>query len=170
MDNSDPRAAEPIATDATTALPWDEARSRLAEQLFFWFATRRPDGQPHVRPVLTVVVDGTLYTTTSPAARKSRNLERDPRCSITASTAGLDLVVEGIATKVTDAPTLQRVADAYTSKYEWPATVRDGAFDAPYGAPTAGPPPYEVHEITPVVAYGFGTDETFASRSTRWTF
>jgi nitroimidazol reductase NimA-like FMN-containing flavoprotein (pyridoxamine 5'-phosphate oxidase superfamily) len=170
MGNSEPRAAEPIAADATTALPWDEARSRLAEHRFYWLATPRPDGRPHVRPVLTVMVDGSLYTTTSPAARKGRNLERDTRCSITANTDGLDLVLEGTATKVTDEGRLQRVADAYKSKYEWPPTVRDGAFDAPYGAPTAGPPPYEVYEITPVVAYGFGTDEELAPRSTRWTF
>jgi hypothetical protein len=32
------------------------------------------------------------------------------------------------------------VAEAYAAKYEWPVTVRDGAFDAD-GAPTAGPPP-----------------------------
>jgi nitroimidazol reductase NimA-like FMN-containing flavoprotein (pyridoxamine 5'-phosphate oxidase superfamily) len=170
MDNSEPRNAEPIAVDATTALSWDEARSRLAERIFFWFATPRPDGHPHVRPVLTVVVDGTLYTTTSPTARKGKNLERDPRCSIAAATDGLDLVVEGTATKVTDASTLHRVADAYKSKYEWPAAVVDRAFDAPYGAPTAGAPPYEVYEITPVVAYGFGTNETLAPRSTRWEF
>jgi nitroimidazol reductase NimA-like FMN-containing flavoprotein (pyridoxamine 5'-phosphate oxidase superfamily) len=170
MGNPEPRTAEAIGADATTPLPWDEARSRLAEQTFYWFATPRPDGRPHIRPVLSVVFEGTLYTTTSPAARKARNLERDPRCSITANTGDLDVVVEGTATKVTDASRLQRVADAYNAKYQWPATVAGGAFDAPYGAPTAGPPPYEVYEITPVVAYGFGTDETLAPRSTRWEF
>ena len=36
--------------------------------------------------------------------------------------------------------------------------------------PTAGPPPYEVFEITPTVVFGFGTDEVHAPRSTRWSF
>jgi hypothetical protein len=33
-----------------------------------------------------------------------------------------------------------------------------------------GPPPYEGYEVTLVVVFGFGTDETLAPRSTRWTF
>lgn len=130
----------------------------------------RPDGGPHVRPVLAVWVDGALHSTTNPTARKGRNLARDSRCVITVGSDGLDLVVEGQAAKVSDEAKLQRVADVYTSKYEWPVTVRDGAFDAEYGAPTAGPPPYEVYEVTPAVVFGFGTDETFAPRSTRWRF
>ena len=60
--------------------------------------------------------------------------------------------------------------DVYASKYGWPAAVKEGAFDAPYGAPTAGPPPYEVYVITPTVVYGFGTDDEHAPRSTRWQF
>jgi hypothetical protein len=39
------------------------------------------------------------------------------------------------------------------------------------GAPTAGPPPYEVYEVyevTPAIAFGFGTDETLTP--TRWRF
>jgi hypothetical protein len=43
----------------------------------------------------------------------------------------------------------------------WPgartAKAIAGPFDAAHGAPTAGPPPYEVYEITPVAADGFGT-------------
>lgn len=170
MGNAEPRSADAIAADATTALPSDEARTRLAETRFYWLATVQPSGRPHVRPVLAVWADGALHTTTSPAAKKGRNLGRDARCSIMTNTDGLHLVVEGSARKVDDEHTLQRVADAYRSKYEWPATVRDGAFDAPYGAPTAGPPPYEVYEVTPFVVFGFGTDETFAPRSTRWKF
>ena len=46
-------------------------------------------------------------------------------------------------------------------------TVRDGAFYA-VGSPTAGPPPYELYEETPTMAFGFPTDETFSP--TRWRF
>ena len=60
--------------------------------------------------------------------------------------------------------------DEYKSKFGRPPTRRDGAFDAPYGAPTTGPPPYEVYEVMPVVVLRFGTDEALAPRSTRWTF
>jgi hypothetical protein len=55
----------------------------------------------------------------------------------------------------------------------WLATVRPNG--APHarpvlaeGAPTAGPPPYDVYEATPTAAFGFGTDERFVP--TRWRF
>jgi hypothetical protein len=36
------------------------------------------------------------------------------------------------------------------------------------GAPTAGPPPYEVYEVIPKTAFGFSTDLSFGP--TRWDF
>lgn len=60
---------------------------------------------------------------------------------------------------------------AYESKYGWPVTVtEEGLFDAPYGAPTAGPPPYRPYAITPSVVYAFGTSDNLGIRSTRFTF
>ena len=165
-----PTAADPMTADGAGTIPWEEARARLAEAPFYWMATRRPDGAPHVRPVLAVWVDGALHFSSSPAARKARNLVADSRCTFSVSTEGLDLVVEGTAARVEDGARLGGVAATYGSKYGWPATVVDGAFDAPYGAPTAGPPPYEVYEVTPQVVFGFGTDEALAPRSTRWRF
>ena len=49
-------------------------------------------------------------------------------------------------------------------------TVRDGAFDAPYGAPTTGPAPFEVYEVTPATAFGLPTYEEKAFQPTRWRF
>jgi nitroimidazol reductase NimA-like FMN-containing flavoprotein (pyridoxamine 5'-phosphate oxidase superfamily) len=170
---TEPRDAVAIAGDATqptTPLPWSEARRRLAEAEVYWLATTAPEGRPHVRPVLAVWVDESLHTTSSPGARKARNLAANDRCSFSISADHVDVVLEGVATKIADGARLQQVAEAYSSKYGWPATVEDGAFVAPYGAPTAGPPPYEVYEITPTVAYGFGTDDDHAPRSTRWSF
>ena len=166
----EPRSAKPIASEPSTLIPWVEARTRLSEGRFYWLATVRPDGMPHVRPILAVWHDGALFTTTNPTVRKARNLAHDSRCAISVRTDGLDVVVEGSAAKVTDEATLERIADAYKAKYEWPVTVRDGAFDAPYGAPTAGPPPYEVYAVAPAVIFGFGTDEAYAPRTTRWEF
>ena len=54
---------------------------------------------------------------------------------------GVDLIVEDRAEFVTDQPTLERVAEAYRNKYGWPLEIRDGQAHAPFGAPTAGPPP-----------------------------
>ncbi|MGH8985912.1 MAG: pyridoxamine 5'-phosphate oxidase family protein [Acidimicrobiia bacterium] len=160
--------AEPLRPEDATGTPWSEVRGALAEGQWYWLATVGPNGRPHVVPVLTVWLDGALYTTSAAGARKARNLALDSHCVVTVDNEAMHLVVEGEATKVRDETKLERVAGVYRSKYEWPATVRDGAFDAPYGAPTAGPPPYEVYEITPTVAFGFGTDEKFIP--TRWRF
>jgi len=166
----EPKAAELIAEDATTALSWSEAHTYLDGARTYWLATLRADGRPHVRPVLAVWADGALHSTSNPTARKARNVGRDPRCSITATSDSIDLVLEGEMARVLDETRMQRVAEAYKSKYEWPVTISDGAFDAPYGAPTAGPPPYQIYEFVPTTVYAFGTNEELAPRSTRFQF
>jgi hypothetical protein len=54
-----------------------------------------------------------LYFCAGENTRKARNLALDPRCVVTVEQEPLDLVLEGRAVKVRDAPTLRRVADAY---------------------------------------------------------
>jgi nitroimidazol reductase NimA-like FMN-containing flavoprotein (pyridoxamine 5'-phosphate oxidase superfamily) len=169
MANQDP-AAEVLTPEQAAAIPWADALGRLSDSRFYWLATTGPDSAPHVRPVLAVWFDGALHSTSSPTAVKARNLARNPNCSVTVRTDDLDLVLEGRAAKVTDEPTLRQVGHGYREKYEWPVTVRDGAFDAAYGAPTAGPPPYELYRIDPGVVFGFGTDDALGPRTTRWRF
>ena len=152
-------------------LPWDLAVQHLAGAHLYWHVTQRPDAHAHVRPVFAVESDGMLWSTTSTGARKTSLLERHPRCSLAASTDGMDLVYEGVAVPVDDPDQLERIAEAYHRKYGWPVAVTpDGAFDAPFGAPAAGPPPYRVYAYDPVTVWGFGTDDRYATRSTRWDF
>jgi hypothetical protein len=164
----DDDALQPADPDAV--IPWEDALPRLSGASIYWFATVRPGGRPHVRPVLAVWVDGAMCTTSSPNARKGRNLASNASCAITTSTDGIDFIVEGAAYEVSDDALLDRVAAAYRAKYQWPVTVTDGRFHAPYGAPAAGPPPYQPYAIRPTAVYGFGTDERYAPRSTRWRF
>ena len=42
--------------------------------------------------------------------------------------------------------------------------------DAPFGAPTAGPPPYAVFRIEPIRAYAIGITEETNYLSTRYRF
>ncbi len=44
---------------------------------------------------------------------------------------------------------------------------RDGAFYGE-GAPTAGPPPLDLYEVVPKVAFALGTAESL--NAMRWTF
>ena len=167
MPDTTPRV-DSIATsgiEATT--PWPEARDELAQVRRYWLTTVAPDGLPHVMPLFGVWVDDALYFTSNPDRRKARNLAGNGRCAVAAGAETLDLVLQGEAVRVRDEATLRLIAEAYDAKYGWPLTVRDdGAFDAPYGAPSAGPPPYEPYRITPSVGFGLGMDEPFGA--TRW--
>jgi hypothetical protein len=78
-------------------------------------------------------------------------------------------VFEGEAARVSDVEKLERVARAYADQ-GWPAYVHDGVLDAPYSAPTTGPAPYDVYEVTPTVAFAFGTGEENVNASTRYRF
>jgi hypothetical protein len=159
---------EPYLDDEARPVPaWALASRRLAEGDTYWLATSRPDGRPHVMPVLAVWVDGRLHFAATAISRKARNLAMNASCAISTGGPSLDLVLEGEAAKVTDETRLERVAEAYGTKYQWPVTVRDGAL-AGEGAPTAGPPPYAVYEVIPTKAFGFGTDESLGAA--RWTF
>jgi nitroimidazol reductase NimA-like FMN-containing flavoprotein (pyridoxamine 5'-phosphate oxidase superfamily) len=167
MAEKEPTVEQPYFAEDTTPTPWAEARERLADADTYWLATVRTDGLPHLVPLLAVWVGGALCFVASLTSRKARNLACDPHCVVASRRDALDLVVEGTAAKVSDEARLHRVAEAYMNKYGWPVTVRDGAFYAD-GAPTAGPPPYEVYEVTPTTAFGFPWDETFSP--TRWRF
>lgn len=162
---------ELLVPDPDDSLPWELAVRHLADANLYWHVTRRSDDLAHVRPVFAVETDGMLWSTTSAGARKTALLELEPHCSIATSTDGMDLVYEGIAMPVHELDRVQPVAEAYRRKYGWPVTVTaQGEFDAPFGAPAAGPPPYTVYAFQPVTVWGFGTDDRYATRSTRWDF
>jgi hypothetical protein len=166
--------AKVIATGAaagTDPIDWDEMSRLFAAERSYWVATTSDQVRPHLRPVLAVWVDERIYSTTSPAARKGRDLASNPAAALAARAPDVDIVIEGSAVWIDDRQQLRRIGDAYQDKYGWPVTVTaDNAFDAPYGAPTAGHPPYRVYELTPTVAYAFGTGGNLAERSTRYRF
>jgi hypothetical protein len=151
-------------------IPWAKVRERLEQgwtqapgtggpdRHTSWLATTNPDGSPHLVPLGVLWVGGALCFTSGPGARKAQNIARDPRCVITVATHPFDIVAEGEALEVTDDAELRRIADAYAAG-GWAPTVRDGAFYAEYSAPSAGPPPWHVYEVTPKTVYAFGTAE-----------
>lgn len=155
------------AEDASPT-PWKRAQAALEEAEVFWISTVRPDGRPHVTPLLAVWLDGALHFCTGADEQKARNLARNPRCSLTtgcnALGEGLDLVVEGEAANVTDAAMLERLAALYESKYgsDWRFDMRDGAFHHSGGSAL-------VFAVAPVNAFGFGKGRDGFSQ-TRWRF
>jgi general stress protein 26 len=152
-------------------IPWSKALDALEstdpQTHTPFLATTRPDGRPHVAPLGAIWDTGKVYFVSGAGTRKSRNLAENAHCSIAMSLKGIDLVIEGVAERVTDDATLQRIARRYADE-GWPARVEDAAFTYDYSAPSAGPPPWNVYAVAPQAVYGVLTSEP--GGATRWRF
>jgi hypothetical protein len=113
-----------------------------------WLATLNEDGSPHVTAVGALWLDGTFWFQTGAGTRKSRNVARDPRCSIAMSILDADVVIEGEAVQVSDREAVARAAQAWADS-GWPAEPDDSGrgITAPFNAPSQGPPPWDVYRI-----------------------
>ncbi len=122
---SDPNAA---------ATSWNDTVRILEAAQLFWITTVRTDGRPHVSPLVTVWLDGRIHFTTGEAEQKAVNLRSNPHTILTTGCndwdRGLDVVIEGDAVLVTEEHTLQRLADAWRTKWDgrWQFEVRGGRF------------------------------------------
>jgi general stress protein 26 len=154
-----------FSSEQASATPWQEGSAILDKAEIYWLSTVRPEGRPHVTPLIAIWLDGALYFTTGETERKARNLANNALCVVTTGCntygKGLDVVVEGEAKRVRDETLLQRLADRYASKYNWTFTVRNGNLLGDGGEAW-------VFEVAPSTAFGFGRGETFSQ--TRWRF
>ena len=152
-------------------LPWSRPRDLLeasaTSNTTFFLGTVRPDGRPHAAGIGALSLDGDLYFPSGPQVRKARNLAANPACTISVKLEGIDLILEGEATRVTDQPTLETVARLYREG-GWPAQVEGDAFTAPFSAPSAGPPPWQLYRFRFHAAFGVATAEPYGA--TRWRF
>jgi pyridoxine/pyridoxamine 5'-phosphate oxidase len=153
-------------------LPWQRVLDAIArtpndEHLTWWLGTVGPDGRAHAAGVGGFWQDGYLYFTSSPHARKARNLAQNPSATMAVHLDGIDVVFEGVVERVTDHATLERVAKEGRDG-GWPAEVEGDALTAPFSAPSAGPPPWNVYRLTIQTVFGVATDEPHGA--SRWRF
>ena len=170
MTEREPTESTNLDRYGNPALPWSRAHQALVEALersTYFLGTVGPDGKPHAAGVGALWSDGDLYVVSGPGTRKSRTLAANPACTLSVPLRGLDLVLEGEAARVTDAPTLERLATLYREK-GWPAQVEGDAFTAPYNAPSAGPPPWYLYRFTVHTVFGLATEEPYGA--SRWRF
>jgi hypothetical protein len=119
-----------------TPTPWATGRERLRAADTFWLSTVRPDGRPHVTPLIGVWHAEAFWFATGPDERKAKNLAENASCVVTTGRSDLvdgafDVVLEGQAEQVTNDTELGPVAVAFAAKYPagpWDFVVRDGAF------------------------------------------
>ncbi len=128
----DGRYSSPEAEPAS----WDDTERVLAEAELYWLTTVRADGRPHVTPLIGVWYDGTAHFCTGPDEQKARNLEHHRQVALTTGcnrwAHGFDVVLEGLAERVTGRDRLLALAEVYEQKYgpEWHFDVDDDVFDS----------------------------------------
>lgn len=176
-----PKSGQSLVGDKAGTTPWAVARKRLASpehQRTNWLATVRPDGRPHLMPVIAFWIEGAFHFIVGEGTRKGRNLLADSHCVIGTGSRelpSLDVIVEGRAEPLTDSADVRRIAELFNSS-GWPLEARGDEVFGP-GAPTAGPPPYRIFRMVPSRAFGlpgtYGMDQFEQEdlpKPTRWEF
>jgi general stress protein 26 len=151
----DTRFSDPDAV----ATEWDDTRRVLETAELFWISTVRNDGRPHVTPLVAVWLDDALHFCTGSTEQKAVNLSRNSHVTLTTGCnrwdTGLDVIVEGDAVQITENDSLERLAKAWTAKWDgrWQFQVRNGAFHYKDGGTAL------VFSVKPVkiLAFGKGT-------------
>jgi hypothetical protein len=158
-----------FSSPGATPTDWAEGRLHIDEAEVFWLSTVRPDGRPHVTPLLAVWHDYAMYFCTGSEERKAKNLKQNPQCILTTGQNGLDgldVVVEGRAVEVSDMAELGLIAGAYELKYGVHFTAPEGTWFGLSDAIRAGKA--LVYRLAPTTILGFAMGEQFSQ--TRWRF
>ncbi|MGW3241976.1 pyridoxamine 5'-phosphate oxidase family protein [Streptomyces sp. NPDC001070] len=146
---------------------WHDARGQLAGAEIYWLTTVRPDGRPHVTPLIGVWLDDALHFCTGADERKAKNLAHNRRVVLTTGNnalgEGLDVVLEGQAARVRSDNQLRRIAAAYEAKYgsAWHFDVGDQVFVGDGHEAL-------VYEVEPTTAFAYARGTTYSQ--TRWLF
>lgn len=141
--------------------PWSEIEEELRAASNYWIATIGPGGEPHVRPVDGVWVDGALCFGGSPKTRWVRNLRADPRISVNVGSESEAIILEGVAEEISDTadPLARRSTDASFRKYPqyYPGETAPAEPAVPFWC------------LRPARAFAW-TLEGFPRSATRWRF
>lgn len=158
-----------FSSPEATATAWPIARGRLQEAEVCWLSTVRPDGRPHVTPLLAVWSGQALYFSTGAQERKARNLRSNAQCVMTTGTnalSGLDVTIEGTAGLVSEQAERHVVADAFEAKYGHHLTSPEGTWHGLGGGIRSGEVP--LYRIVPEVGFSFGKGLVYSQ--TRYRF
>lgn len=160
-----------FSSPGTIQTPWARGREALAQAQLYWLTTVRPNGRPHVTPLIGVWSEGAFYFCTGSTERKAKNLSDNANCILTTGRNdlddGLDVVLEGEAAPVRDKAELDRVAGAFEVKYGALFTEPSGTwFGLGDAIRTEGA---VLYRVVPTTIFGFGKGSHKYSQ-TRWRF
>ena len=160
---------QPYSDPAAAATEWEPTRLVLETAELFWLTTVRSDGRPHVTPVVAVWSQDAIWFSTGAGEQKFANLRANPHVVLTTGCngwdQGLDVVAEGKAVQVTDDTVLERVAEAFTAKWDgrWQYTARGGCFHHPGGEGEA-----MVFSVTPAKVFAYAKGDLFGATRHRF--
>src|SRR3954462_7707817 len=137
-----------VETQLTDLLTHDDPQS--PNRSTFWLTSLNADGSAHTTSVGALWHAGSCWFQTGEHTRKAKNVARDPRCTISVATKGFDVMVAGEARLVTDRTIVAEIAGVWADS-GWPGQPDDAGtgITAPFNAPTLGPPPWHVYQVTP---------------------
>jgi hypothetical protein len=107
-------------TAAEELLPWSHAEGRLKEAQYYWIATVRPNGHPHVAPLWGVWIDSAFYFDGAPQTRWAQNLAQNPAMTLHLERGDDVVIAEGAAenlASVTDPDLAARIVADWDRKY-----------------------------------------------------
>lgn len=143
------------ANEGSGLKPWSYAVERLTRARGYWVSTTDHNGRPHCVPIWGVWLRDQFAFSTGAQSRKAQNIARDPHVVIGAEPTEDAIVLEGVASLVTDAAWKREFAKVYAAKYEFDMET----FAEP------------VYTVRPTRAFSFSSSpEEFTGGSTRWTF
>ena len=176
-----PARTQSLLGDEAETTSWEVARARLAnpeQSRTSWLATTRPDGRPHLMPVIAFWIDGAMHIVAGkgrkrhatsprmvdapsrPAARRSHRSTSSSRVAPSRSP---------IMTPFDRSPSSSR-------RRAGPSRPRGDKVEGP-NAPTAGPSPYTIFRIVPSRVFGLPGmtgmeqfDPGDLPKPTRWDF
>ena len=139
-------------------MPWSGTglRALLDAAELFWICTVRPDGRPHVTPLVAVWVEGAIHFQTGANEQKFANLRTNRHVILLTGCnqwdRGVDVVVEGDVVKVTDLAVLGRLATAGAGKWDG----RCGEISS------------EVFSVVPTAVYSYAKGDPFSQTTYRF--
>jgi len=151
---------ERFSEEGVSPTSWADTLAILGAAELFWLTTVRADGRPHVTPLVAVWVDEALYFSAGAEEQKSVNLLNSGRVVLTTGCnswdSGVDVVVEGEASREVSHEMLTRVAEAWTHKWDgrWHYAVGPDCFHHRDGERVTEEAIY-VFRVTPQKVFAF---------------
>jgi nitroimidazol reductase NimA-like FMN-containing flavoprotein (pyridoxamine 5'-phosphate oxidase superfamily) len=160
----------PFSSPGASPTPWEATEWALRRIQKFHLCTVRRDGRPHVTPALAIWAFGAMWFTTGDKEQKAKNLSANQHCALTTGTdtlTGMDYVIEGTASLVTDQAGREAAATAFEQAYGWQLTREDGTWYQLGDAVRIGN--VQLYRVQPDKAFAFANSSESSQTRYRWS-